>query len=182
MNSTTDIPAALDLRDLSLTYGRDVKAVDHVSLRVEQGEVVALLGPNGAGKTTLIDLALGLAQPQTGSATLLGFSAAEAIRRGLVGVVNQTGALPMDDTVERTVSLFHSLYRVALPVPEALERTNLTKLRRRKVSKLSGGERQRLRLALALLPRPLMLFLDEPTTGMDPSARQEFWRVMTRAG
>lgn len=175
MNET---PLALDLRDIGITYRGHVRAVDHVTLQVSQGEVVALLGPNGAGKSSLLDSALGLVKPDSGSAHILGMPAREAIGRGLVGVVNQTGALPTDRTVIQTLKLFHSLYQNAAPLDELLARTNLEHLKRRRVGKLSGGEQQRLRLALALLPRPMVLFLDEPTTGMDPTARQEFWHLI----
>lgn len=181
MNEPQNVPPAIDLQHVSVSFRGDVHAVRDVSLRIEQGEVVALLGPNGAGKTTTIDTALGLARPQTGRREVFGMDPAEAIERGLVGVVNQTGSLPTGHSVEATVRLFRSLYRDAMPLEETLELTNLTRLRRRRVSKLSGGEQQRLRLALALLPRPLLVFLDEPTAGMDPTARQEFWRVMNEA-
>ena len=179
MNDT--IPLAVDCQDIALSFRGGVQAVDGVDLHIAQGEIVAILGPNGAGKTTLIDCALGLATPDRGTSQLLGMSSREAIRRGLIGVVNQSGALPVDYSVERALRLFRSFYLDAAEVDEILERTNLTGLRRRKIARLSGGEQQRLRLALALLPRPLLVFLDEPTTGMDPTARIEFWKVMNAA-
>lgn len=176
-----DAAAAVDLADLSITYRGGVRAVDHVSLCVEQGEVTALLGPNGAGKTTLIDLALDLQRSHTGTSSILGMTPRDAIRRGLVGLVNQSGALPIDYTVQDALTMFHGLFADPIPVGEVLERTALDPLRRRSIRKLSGGEQQRLRLALALLPDPLLLILDEPTSGMDAGARQHFWAVMNEA-
>lgn len=178
---TNHYPAAVDLRDTTMIFRGQVTAVDDVSLCVEQGEIVALLGPNGAGKTTLIDVALGLQQPKHGSSTLLGLSPSDAVSRGIVGVVNQTGALPSEYKVAQLLKMFHGFYDGPLDVHEVIALTHLDSLEGRRIGKLSGGEQQRLRLALALLPDPLILFLDEPTAGMDPTARQEFWRVMNRA-
>ena len=166
---------------VSVTFPGPVKAVRDVSLQIRQQEVVALVGPNGAGKTTLLDVALGLQSPSAGSARLLGMDPYQAKRRGLIGVVNQTGALPADYKVGELLTVFHGFYDAPLDVPEVLALAHLDSLRGRRIGKLSGGEQQRVRLALALLPDPLILFLDEPTAGMDPVARQEFWRVMTRA-
>ncbi len=164
-----------------MTFRGHVTAVDDVSLRIEQREIVALLGPNGAGKTTLIDTALGLQRPTAGTTSLLGLDSDEAKRRGLVGVVNQTGALPADYRVSQLLRMFHGFYDSPLGVDEVVALAHLDSLEGRRIGKLSGGEQQRLRLALALLPDPLVLFLDEPTAGMDPTARQEFWRVMDQA-
>lgn len=176
--SDSRIPAAVLAQNVSMTYRGDVRAVRDLSLQIDQGEVIALLGPNGAGKTTLLDVILGLQHPQRGSASILGFTPPQAISRGLVGVVNQTGALPLDLKVGQMLNLFHGFYEDAAPVDEVIERTGLARLKNRKIVKLSGGEQQRVRLGLVLLPDPLVLFLDEPTAGMDPTARQEFWRVM----
>lgn len=164
-----------------MTFRGHVTAVDDVSLRVNQGEVVALLGPNGAGKTTLIDTALALQRPTTGEAQLLGMGPEDAKRRGLVGVVNQTGALPADYKVAQLLEMFRGFYEAPLAIAEVIALAHLESLESRRIGKLSGGEQQRLRLALALVPDPMILFLDEPTAGMDPTARQEFWRVMERA-
>lgn len=179
--SSSDVPAALALDRISKTFRGNVQAVRDVSLRIEQGEIVALLGPNGAGKTTLIDIALGLQAPDTGTAQILGMAPAHAISRGLVGAVNQSGGLPVDLRVKQLLGLISGFYDRPLPMEQVVEATHLQQLLSRKVGKLSGGEQQRVRLALALLPDPLVLFLDEPTSGMDPEARREFWRVMQQA-
>lgn len=174
-------PDAISLRGITKVFGSNVRACDDVSLRIGQGETVALLGPNGAGKTTLIDIALGLQNPTSGSSRLLGMCADEAVSRGLVGVVNQSGALPGEYKVSQLLAMFHGFYEGPLSVDEVTALAHLDSLAGRRIRKLSGGEQQRVRLALALLPNPLVLFLDEPTAGMDPAARLEFWRVMNQA-
>ena len=157
---------------------RRVRAVDGVSLRVERGEVVALLGPNGAGKTTLLDMVLGFTDPDDGTVRTLGGAPRESVRAGRIGAVLQTGGLLDDLTVRETVAMVATLHRNPLPVDEALGRAGAAGFARRKVSKCSGGEQQRLRFALALLPEPDLLVLDEPTAGMDVGARREFWAAM----
>jgi len=172
-----EIPAAICAENLTKTYG-NVRALHGVTTSVRQGEIVALLGPNGAGKTTFVDLLLGLQKPTAGKSQILGMSSAEAIRRCLIGVVNQTGGLPVDMKVSQALSLFGSFYSRPLPSARLLEITKLGGLSNRRIGKLSGGERQRVRLALALQSDPNVLILDEPTTGMDTTARAEFWEVM----
>lgn len=174
----TPPPAALEAREVHRAFGA-TKAVDGISLRVEPGEVVALLGRNGAGKTTLIDMALGLQHPDSGTTSLFGMTPRAAIRRSLVGVVHQTGALLPDFTVGQTLRVFAGTHSRPLPLGQVLAQTDLSHLAGRKVGKLSGGEQQRVRLALALLPDPLLLILDEPTAGMDALARRDFWRLMS---
>ncbi len=168
---------ALEVHDVHKSFGT-THAVDGITLSIHPGEVVALLGRNGAGKTTLIDMVLGLQQPDSGTTALFGMSPREAIRRSLVGVVHQTGALLPNFTVEQTLRVFAGTHSHPLPVDQVLEETDLVGLARRPVVKLSGGEQQRVRLALALLPDPLLLILDEPTAGMDALARRDFWRLM----
>ncbi|WP_206063277.1 ABC transporter ATP-binding protein [Nocardioides sp. HDW12B] len=177
--------AAIELRGLRRTFATrdgEVTAVDGVDLTVRPGEVVALLGPNGAGKTTTLDVVLGLTQPTSGSVTVLGGGAREAVRAGRVSAVLQTGGLLGDLTVRETVrfiaSTFTATGRDTASVDEVLERAGVTRLADRLVAKCSGGEQQRLRFALALLPDPDLLVLDEPTAGMDVNARREFWSVM----
>ncbi|GAA4124382.1 ABC transporter ATP-binding protein [Knoellia locipacati] len=155
-----------------------VQAVRGIDLTVARGEVVAVLGPNGAGKTTTLDVVLGLTAPTSGEVRVLGRSPREAVRTGRVSAVLQTGGLLRDLTVRETVELIASTYAVHAPVEDVVRRANLTGVSSRKVSKCSGGEQQRLRFALALLPDPELLILDEPTAGMDVSARRAFWDAM----
>lgn len=130
------VPSALGLEHVTMRYPGGVTAVDDMTLTIAQGEVVALLGPNGAGKTTLIDLALGLQHPTAGSANLLGMSPPDAISRGLIGVVNQTGALPVDFSVHQLLTLFSGFYATPLGLVEVVEATNLGGLVKRKIRKL----------------------------------------------
>ncbi|GAA1388890.1 ABC transporter ATP-binding protein [Luteococcus peritonei] len=157
-----------------------VVAVDGLDLVVRSGEIVAFLGPNGAGKTTTLDMVLGLTEPSAGSVRVLGTGARQAVLDGKVSAVLQSGGLLDDLTVEETVRLVASMYRRHLGVDEVIARAGLEPLRGRRVLKCSGGEQQRLRFALALLPSPELLVLDEPTAGMDVSARHEFWQTMHR--
>ena len=167
-------PPAVWLRDLSKNFGH-VQAVRHVDLTIDQGEVVAFLGPNGAGKTSTIDMILGLSTPSGGEVSVLGMTPPQAIRRGLVSAVMQTGGLLKDLTVGETVLYTASLFAVNADVPAALRRAGISEIADRRVGKCSGGEQQRLRFAMALLSDPELLILDEPTTGMDVEGRREFW-------
>ena len=165
---------AVALRGVSKTFG-DVRAVRDLDLTVDPGTVVAFLGPNGAGKTTTIDMVLGLSEPGAGDVSVYGMAPREAIARGLVAAVMQTGGLLKDLTVAETVRLTASLFADTAPVDEVLERAGITAIAGRRVGKCSGGEQQRLRFAMALLPDPELLVLDEPTTGMDVEGRRSFW-------
>jgi ABC-2 type transport system ATP-binding protein len=179
---THDAAPAIELAGLTKQFrtarGETVHAVDGVDLTVHQGEVVALLGANGAGKTTTLDVVLGLTRPTGGSARVLGLAPHSAVAAGRVSAVLQSGGLLRDLTVRETVELVASLCLDPRPVDEVLERAGLHPIARRMVSKCSGGEQQRLRFALALLPDPDLLVLDEPTAGMDVTARHEFWDAM----
>jgi len=167
-------PPAVWLQDLSKNFGH-VQAVRHVDLTIEQGEVVAFLGPNGAGKTSTIDMILGLSTPSGGEVSVLGMTPQQAIRRGLVSAVMQTGGLLKDLTVGETAQYTASLFAQRANVPAALRRAGIAEIADRRVDKCSGGEQQRLRFAMALLSDPELLVLDEPTTGMDVEGRREFW-------
>jgi ABC-2 type transport system ATP-binding protein len=155
-----------------------VVAVDDVDLTVRPGEIVAFLGPNGAGKTTTVDMLLGLTAPDAGTIEVYGSSPGDAVRLGQVSAVMQTGGLLGDFTVGETVRAIAALHGRSDRVEIVLERAHLTDLAARRVEACSGGEQQRLKFALALLPDPDLVVLDEPTTGMDVAARQEFWRAM----
>jgi ABC-2 type transport system ATP-binding protein len=152
-----------------------VHAVRGIDLTLAPGEIVAFLGPNGAGKTTTIDMVLGLSQPTTGSVEVLGLQPRQAIARGLVSAVMQTGGLLKDLSVRETVAYTASLFAQAAPVDEVLSTAGIASIADRKVGKCSGGEQQRLRFAMALLSDPALLLLDEPTTGMDVEGRRGFW-------
>ncbi|WP_421734187.1 ABC transporter ATP-binding protein [Cellulomonas sp.] len=170
-------PLAIDLRGLHKSFG-SVRAVDGIDLAVTPGEVVAFLGPNGAGKTTTIDMLLGLAQPDAGSVSVLGLDPSRAIAEGRVSAVMQSGGLLKDLTVGETVELTASFFRSARSAIEVLTRAGIADIADRSVGKCSGGQQQRLRFALALLPDPDVIVLDEPTTGMDVEGRRDFWTAL----
>ncbi|QQM41005.1 ABC transporter ATP-binding protein [Streptomyces liliifuscus] len=159
------------------TYG-SVRAVDGLTLALHPGETVALLGPNGAGKSTTLDLLLGLKQADSGSVRVFGGSPRDAIVAGRVGAMLQSGGLMDEVTVGELVRLGCALHPKPFPVPDVLARASLTQLADRKVNKLSGGQQQRVRFALATAGDSDLIVLDEPTTGMDVSARQAFWATM----
>lgn len=165
---------ALEVNKISKSFGKN-RVLTDFSMKIMPGEVMALLGPNGAGKTTALDIALGLQDADQGSASLFGMSSRKAVSMGLVGVVQQTDALLTEVSVRRLLNLVAATMRDNQSVDEVMEAAGITHLAKRKVGKLSGGERQRVRLAIGLLPDPLLLILDEPTTGMDVRARSEFW-------
>jgi ABC-2 type transport system ATP-binding protein len=170
-------PPAVHLRNLSKNFGA-VRAVHNVDLTIDQGEVVAFLGPNGAGKTSAIDMILGLSIPSGGEVSVLGMTPPQAIRRGLVSAVMQTGGLLRDLTVGETALYTASLFAQGADVPAALRRAGIAEIADRRVGKCSGGQQQRLRFAMALLPDPELLVLDEPTTGMDVTGRRDFWSAI----
>jgi ABC-2 type transport system ATP-binding protein len=171
------MPDAIRLTGLVKRFGA-VTAVDGVDLVVRPGAIVAFLGPNGAGKTTTIDMMLGFTRPDAGTVEILGGTPADAIAQGRIAAVLQTGGLLKDLTVAETVRLTASLFPAARPVAEVLERAGIADIADRRVGSCSGGQQQRLRFALALLPDPDLLLLDEPTTGMDVEGRRDFWAAI----
>ncbi|MFF0458325.1 ABC transporter ATP-binding protein [Nocardia africana] len=171
----------IELRGLTKTFRSSagpVRAVDGLDLTVTAGEVVAFLGPNGAGKSTSIDMMLGLLRPDAGTARILGGPPAEAVAAGRVSAVLQSGGLLPDLTVGETVRVVAALHRNPRPAGEVLVRAGIDGIADRMVGKCSGGQQQRLRFALALLPDPDLLILDEPTTGMDVEGRRDFWNAI----
>jgi ABC-2 type transport system ATP-binding protein len=172
----------VEVRDLVRRRG-DVLAVDHLSLTVEAGQIFGLLGPNGAGKTSTIEVLEALETPDSGSVHVFGFdvrSSGVDIKKR-IGVQLQATGLPKYLTVFETIDLFASFYgKHAQPVAPILQRMGLTHLAGRRNSQLSGGERQRVALALALVNDPDILFLDEPSTGLDPHAKRELWNIITQ--
>lgn len=172
---------AVTLRGLKKTFAtgsRKVEAVKGIDLQITTGQIVALLGPNGAGKTTTVDMILGLTTPSAGSAHVLGLEPRKAVLGGRVSAVLQTGGLLRDMTVRETITAIASMHLVPERIDEVMERTGLTRIAKRRVGKCSGGEQQRIKFALALLPDPDVLILDEPTAGMDVMARRDFWETM----
>src|SRR5262249_17302511 len=157
---------AIDLRGVHKHFGK-VRAVRGIDLAIASGEIVALLGPNGAGKTTTIDMILGLSQPTAGHVSVYETQPRQAIERGLVSAVMQTGGLLKDLTVAETARYTASLFASCRPVEEVLRRAGISDIADRRVGKCSGGGQQRLRFAMAPLPNPQLLILDEPTTRMD---------------
>ena len=171
------LPLAVDLRGVRKSFG-SVQAVRGVALAVGAGEVMAFLGPNGAGKTSTIDMILGLSRPDAGAVEVYGMAPRQAVRKGLVAAVMQTGGLLKDLTVAETVEYTARLFAVSRPVAEVLERAGITAIAGRRVGTCSGGEQQRLRFAMALIPDPELLILDEPTQGMDVEGRRGFWTAI----
>ena len=165
----------------------DFTAVDNVSFEVDTGEVVGYLGPNGSGKTTTMRMLLGLLSPTAGSARVLGYdihSQAEQIRP-LVGYMSQKFALYDELTVLENMNFYAGIYALSgtrrrARVDEVLEIVGLQEHRREQAGDISTGWRQRLALAIALVHGPRLLFLDEPTSGVDPSARRIFWNLIDR--
>jgi ABC-2 type transport system ATP-binding protein len=165
------------LQQLVKSYG-PVPAVRGIDVSIDRGETVALLGPNGAGKSTTIDIILGLAQPDSGSVTLFGQPPNDAVSRGRVGGMLQTGSLIPHLTVRELVTMVASLYPHPLSVEETLRMTSTAGFANRRTTKLSGGQAQRVRFALALVADPDLLVLDEPTAALDVESRREFWKIM----
>ena len=172
---------ALRCEGLRKHYG-DVVAVDGLSLSVSRGECFGLLGPNGAGKTTTIEILEGLLAPDAGDVEVLGLRWASDDRelRERLGIQLQETQLADKLTVEETLRLFRSFYARGRDVSDLLELVELEGKRGSWVSKLSGGQKQRLSVACALAGAPDLLFLDEPTTGLDPQSRRQLWGVLDR--
>ena len=172
---------AVRCQNLQKRYG-DVVAVDGLSFEVRRGECYGLLGPNGAGKTTTIEILEGLLAPDGGDVEVLGrrWKTDEEQLRQRLGVQLQETQFTDKLTVEETLRLFRSFYNRGKTVDELLALVELESKRRSWVVKLSGGQKQRLSIACALAGDPDLLFLDEPTTGLDPQSRRQLWNVLAR--
>jgi ABC-2 type transport system ATP-binding protein len=169
----------LQVAELTKRYG-ELIAVDGISFDVPRGETFGLLGPNGAGKTTTLEMIEGLRKPDGGRITLLGLDAVRQRRavQQRIGVQLQSQVLWPELTVEETLKTFAALFRDSVPIGDLMERFSLVEKRKALVKGLSGGQKQRLSIATALVNDPEIVFLDEPTTGLDPSARQSFWDLI----
>ncbi|RIH76342.1 Daunorubicin/doxorubicin resistance ATP-binding protein DrrA [Calidithermus terrae] len=188
VHSLTDVvhkpPGPAVLERVSKHYG-SVKALEDVSLEVAQGEVLALLGPNGAGKTTAVSLMLGLMRPGSGRVALFGQDPRSPRARQRAGAMLQLSGVPQTLRVRELVELFRSYYPAPLPLERVAEAAQLGGILHRLYGQLSGGQKQRVHFALAVCGDPDVLFLDEPTVGMDVESRRAFWaqvRSLARAG
>jgi ABC-2 type transport system ATP-binding protein len=165
------------LRGVTKRFGGMV-ALHDVDLELRRGDVLALLGPNGAGKTTALSIVLGLRRPDDGRAELLGLDPRSREARAAIGVTPQETGFPPTLRVHEIVDLVRAHFPAPVSTAELLSRFGLTEARRRQAGGLSGGERRRLSVALAFAGRPLAVFLDEPTTGLDVEARRSLWQEL----
>jgi ABC-2 type transport system ATP-binding protein len=175
---STQRPTLL-IRGLKKTYS-DVQAVNGIDLEVRRGECFGLLGPNGAGKTTTIEICEGLTEPDSGTVELLGLNwktGAKELRQR-IGIQLQETQFPDKLTVEEALRLFRSFYHRGIDIDESIKTAQLEEKRRSRIGGLSGGQKQRLAMATALVGDPELLFLDEPTTGLDPQARRHLWDLV----
>jgi ABC-2 type transport system ATP-binding protein len=171
--------AAIEVRGLAKSYG-EVRAVRGIDLTVERGQIFALLGPNGAGKTTIVEILEGYRSRDGGTVKVLGYDPARQRQRlkSQIGIVLQSSGMDRYLTVSETIAMYAGFYPRPRPVDEVIELVGLEGKRDARVLKLSGGQQRRLDVAIALAGNPGLLFLDEPTTGFDPSARHEAWEVI----
>jgi ABC-2 type transport system ATP-binding protein len=174
--------AAIQITSVTKTF-KDITAVNNLSLTIHEGEFVALLGPNGAGKTTLIEMIEGIQKPDAGSISILGMNWHEHENKlhHVIGLSLQETKFIDKITTEETLNLFGSFYDLDQKrTEEILELVNLQEKRKAYTVNLSGGQRQRLAIGIALLNNPKILLLDEPTTGLDPGARREIWKILEK--
>lgn len=172
----------IQISNLVVTFkgpkGTSLKAIDKVSLNIKSGEVLSLLGENGAGKSTLINAILGRIKPDFGSIEVFGQAPGSYSAKLRIGTILQSANLPDNTTVEEQINLFRSYYQAPLSLNEVLSIAMLKDLRSRKINMLSGGQKQRVFFALAICGQPDVIFLDEPTVGLDTNARREFWQCI----
>lgn len=174
-----DDEVAIRIQDLVVAFG-SLRAVDGLTLDVPRGRITAILGPNGAGKTTTLDVCEGLRPSTSGSVTVLGRDPwrADAAHRARIGVMLQAAGVPSGLRALEAVQAAATLYASPAPLEPLIERLGLAELGKRPYRRLSGGEKQRVGLAIALVGRPDLVILDEPTSGMDPLHRQQTWQVL----
>ena len=179
MTATSAADPVIRVRGLTKRYG-DVQAVDGIDFDVAKGEIFGLLGPNGAGKTTTVEILEGLREPDGGEVSVLGVNVArdaDAIKPR-IGVSLQTAALYPKLTVTELIDLFRSFYPRSRPTKDVMDALELGERHNARSQDLSGGQRQRLAVALSLVNDPELVFLDEPTTGLDPAARRSLWDIV----
>ncbi|MEW6062203.1 MAG: ABC transporter ATP-binding protein [Bacteroidota bacterium] len=174
---------ALSISNVSKRFGT-ITAIDNLSLEVNKGEMFALVGPDGVGKTTLIRMLCGIVKPDSGSISVLGFDVtkqSDEVKKR-IGYLSQKFSLYGDLTIDENIEFFaeiHGVWDYKARRDELLEFTRLTPFRTRLAEKLSGGMKQKLALACTLIHTPEIIFLDEPTTGVDPVSRRDFWKVLS---
>jgi ABC-2 type transport system ATP-binding protein len=175
--------ALVEVKGLTKRYG-DLVAVDEVSFGLKRGEIFGLLGPNGAGKTTTVEMIEGLRKPDSGTIKVCGIDVAKGMDKvnEIIGVQLQATTMYDKIRVGEAIDLFGGYYRKSLPTDEILGEVSLNDKKGSFVEALSGGQNQRLAVALALVNDPEILFLDEPTTGLDPQARRNIWDIIERLG
>jgi len=171
----------IEIKNLVKKYG-SFTAVNGIGFSVNKGEIFGLLGPNGAGKSTTLEMMVGLRKPDTGSAIIGGFDIAKDLLKvkEVIGIQLQSTTLFELLTVEEILKLYASFYQKNVSIPELIEDMVLTEKTKSRVKTLSGGQKQRLAIALALVHDPWILFLDEPTTGLDPQARRTLWDIVLK--
>ncbi len=169
----------ITVKNLQKSFG-NVKAVRGISFEVKKGEVFGMLGPNGAGKTTTLEMLEGLRKSDSGDIVVAGVNVCrdQSKVKALIGVQLQSSAFFDNLTLEELIKFFSSLYGVRVDAMRVLEEVGLTEKAKTQVKKLSGGQKQRFSIASALVNRPEVLFLDEPTTGLDPQARRHLWDLI----
>lgn len=175
-------PVVIDIKDLEVHY-KDFKAVQGINLQIHEGEIFGILGPNGAGKTTTLSVIEGLRKPSVGSASVLGYDVVKEstqVRRN-IGVALQTTAFFENLNLVELTQLYAAMYDIypsKQEIAELLERFDLTEKAQRQPKQLSGGQAQRMALLLSIINKPGIIFLDEPTTGLDPQARRNIWEII----